>query len=210
MNPTTLSKFVKAMRKQYNLTQVELSEKSGVGLRFVRIFHDGFPRSQGIRCRLARFTPQVGQLAAHIRIFYAQRTVHIPGKGSSSRTAARFKVWHVRAGFRIVVILIFPSNNTVFNKYIPAARAGAIHAVRGAYHFVVGPTIAVHVFPFTAAFKGLRMTVCAGFLRRHILIFLKDTFHPYVPPYGIFSIPNGNGGHGDVSHKAFVRYTFLS
>ena len=28
---TTLSKYVKAMRKQYNLTQVELSEKSGVG-----------------------------------------------------------------------------------------------------------------------------------------------------------------------------------
>lgn len=35
MEPTTLSKHVKDMRKQYNLTQVELSEKSGVGLRFV-------------------------------------------------------------------------------------------------------------------------------------------------------------------------------
>ena len=33
MEQTTLSKYVKAMRKQYNLTQVELSEKSGVGLR---------------------------------------------------------------------------------------------------------------------------------------------------------------------------------
>lgn len=33
---TTLSKYVKAMRKQHRLTQVELSEKSGVGLRFVR------------------------------------------------------------------------------------------------------------------------------------------------------------------------------
>ena len=32
---TTLSKYVKAMRKQHRLTQVELSEKSGVGLRFV-------------------------------------------------------------------------------------------------------------------------------------------------------------------------------
>ena len=41
MNPTTLSKFVKAMRKQYNLTQVELSEKSGVGLRFVRDLEQG-------------------------------------------------------------------------------------------------------------------------------------------------------------------------
>jgi transcriptional regulator with XRE-family HTH domain len=38
---TTLSKYVKAMRKQYNLTQVELSEKSGVGLRFVREYGFG-------------------------------------------------------------------------------------------------------------------------------------------------------------------------
>jgi len=36
---TTLSKYVKAMRKQYNLTQVELSEKSGVG--FVRELEQG-------------------------------------------------------------------------------------------------------------------------------------------------------------------------
>ena len=32
MEQTKLSKYVKAMRKQYNLTQVELSEKSGGGL----------------------------------------------------------------------------------------------------------------------------------------------------------------------------------
>ena len=41
MNPAILSKFVKAMRKQYNLTQVKLSEKSGVGLRFVRELEQG-------------------------------------------------------------------------------------------------------------------------------------------------------------------------
>lgn len=41
MEPTTLSKYVKDMRKQYNLTQVELSEKSGVGLRFVRELEQG-------------------------------------------------------------------------------------------------------------------------------------------------------------------------
>ena len=41
MEQTTLSKYVKAMRKQYNLTQVELSEKSGVGLRFVRELEQG-------------------------------------------------------------------------------------------------------------------------------------------------------------------------
>ena len=41
MEQTTLSKYVKAMREQYNLTQVELSEKSGVGLRLVRELEQG-------------------------------------------------------------------------------------------------------------------------------------------------------------------------
>ena len=41
MEQTTLSKYVKTMRKQYNLTQMELSEKSGVGLRFVRELEQG-------------------------------------------------------------------------------------------------------------------------------------------------------------------------
>lgn len=41
MEQTTLSKYVKSMRKQYNLTQVELSEKSGVGLRLVRELEQG-------------------------------------------------------------------------------------------------------------------------------------------------------------------------
>ena len=41
MEQTTLSQYVKAMRKQYNLTQVELSEKSGVGLRLVRELEQG-------------------------------------------------------------------------------------------------------------------------------------------------------------------------
>ena len=41
MEQTTHSKYVKAMRKQYNLTQVDLSEKSGVGLRLVRELEQG-------------------------------------------------------------------------------------------------------------------------------------------------------------------------
>ena len=36
-----LSTTVKLLRKQYNLTQEELSLKSGVGLRFVRDFEQG-------------------------------------------------------------------------------------------------------------------------------------------------------------------------
>ena len=38
---TTLSATVKALRKQYHLTQEELSLKSGVGLRFVRELEQG-------------------------------------------------------------------------------------------------------------------------------------------------------------------------
>ena len=41
MEQTTLSRYVKMMRKQYNLTQMDLSEKSGVGLRFVRELEQG-------------------------------------------------------------------------------------------------------------------------------------------------------------------------
>ncbi|MDR0794953.1 MAG: helix-turn-helix transcriptional regulator [Tannerella sp.] len=37
----TLPQYVKQMRKQYRLTQVDLSEKSGVGLRFVRELEQG-------------------------------------------------------------------------------------------------------------------------------------------------------------------------
>lgn len=38
---TPLSKYVKEMRKEYGLTQVDLSQKSGVGLRFVRELEQG-------------------------------------------------------------------------------------------------------------------------------------------------------------------------
>lgn len=37
----TLSATVKALRKEYNLTQEDLSLKSGVGLRFVRELEQG-------------------------------------------------------------------------------------------------------------------------------------------------------------------------
>ena len=37
----SLSSFVKQMRKEYGLTQVDLSEKAGVGLRFIRELEQG-------------------------------------------------------------------------------------------------------------------------------------------------------------------------
>ena len=41
MDDKSLSEYVKQMRKEHNLPQVELSEKSGVGLRFVRELEQG-------------------------------------------------------------------------------------------------------------------------------------------------------------------------
>ena len=41
MEDGTIAKYVKQMRKETGLTQVELSEKAGVGLRFVRELEQG-------------------------------------------------------------------------------------------------------------------------------------------------------------------------
>jgi len=41
MEYIALPKYVKQMRKRYHLTQVDLSEKSGVGLRFIRELEQG-------------------------------------------------------------------------------------------------------------------------------------------------------------------------
>lgn len=41
MDVKSFSEYVKQMRKEHNLTQIELSEKSGVGLRFVRELEQG-------------------------------------------------------------------------------------------------------------------------------------------------------------------------
>ncbi|MDE7461091.1 MAG: helix-turn-helix transcriptional regulator [Paramuribaculum sp.] len=38
---TNLAKYIKANRKEFGLTQVDLSQKSGVGLRFVREMEQG-------------------------------------------------------------------------------------------------------------------------------------------------------------------------
>ena len=38
---TNLAKYIKAKRKDFGLTQVDLSQKSGAGLRFVREMEQG-------------------------------------------------------------------------------------------------------------------------------------------------------------------------
>lgn len=64
METSSLVKYVKQMRKQYNLTQVELSEKSGVGLRFVRELEQGKQtlRLDKVNQVLALFGTEVGAI----------------------------------------------------------------------------------------------------------------------------------------------------
>lgn len=40
---TQLARYIKKMRKEFGLTQSDLSQKSGVGLRFVRELEQGKP-----------------------------------------------------------------------------------------------------------------------------------------------------------------------
>lgn len=64
---TSISSFVKERRKMFNLTQVDLAEKSGVGLRFVRELEQGKPtlRIDKINQILALFGHEVGAVPIH-------------------------------------------------------------------------------------------------------------------------------------------------
>ena len=59
---TPISTFVKERRKIFNLTQMDLAEKSGVGLRFVRDLEQGKPtlRLDKVNQVLALFGHEVG------------------------------------------------------------------------------------------------------------------------------------------------------
>lgn len=59
---TELAKYVKEKRREYGLTQVELSEKAGVGLRFVRDLEQGKPtlRLDTVNKVLALFGAEMG------------------------------------------------------------------------------------------------------------------------------------------------------
>lgn len=65
MVSTRLSQYVKEKRKEYGLTQMDLSEKSGVGLRFVRDLEQGKPtlRLDKVNQVLNLFDAEVGAVS---------------------------------------------------------------------------------------------------------------------------------------------------
>lgn len=62
MNDNEIAVFVKDMRRKFGLTQVDLADKSGVGLRFVRELEQGKQtlRMDKINQVLSLFGRQVG------------------------------------------------------------------------------------------------------------------------------------------------------
>lgn len=66
MEDREIAAFVKEMRKKFNLTQVDLADKSGVGLRFVRELEQGKQtlRMDKINQVLILFGRQVGAVEA--------------------------------------------------------------------------------------------------------------------------------------------------
>lgn len=66
MEDREIAAFVKEMRKKFNLTQVDLADKSGVGLRFVRELEQGKQtlRMDKINQVLSLFGRQVGVVEA--------------------------------------------------------------------------------------------------------------------------------------------------
>ncbi|KAF5079708.1 hypothetical protein DSECCO2_127010 [anaerobic digester metagenome] len=58
----TIAEFVKEMRKEYGLTQIDLSMKTGVGIRFIRELESGKPtvRLDKVNQVLALFEAEVG------------------------------------------------------------------------------------------------------------------------------------------------------
>ena len=69
MESTRLSKQIKALRKEYNLTQQDLAFKSGVGLRFLRELEQGKPtvRMDKVNQVLEMFNLQLGAVHSERR-----------------------------------------------------------------------------------------------------------------------------------------------
>lgn len=109
-----------------------------------------------------RFTPHFHQAFAHHRVFQAVGTVKIP---SSWHRAGSREVHGLAdpTGTRIVSLLGFPGDQTVFDVDFPAAGAGAVYPVGRADDFVMLPTLAISILPVTVGIEKLAMPIGKGF-----------------------------------------------
>src|SRR5690606_4127854 len=86
--------------------------------------------------------------------------VQVPGIAGTARAAAGFVIGQVRARTRVIGLLGFPGHQAILDVDLPAAGAGAVHAMGGAHDLVVLPAGAITVFPIPAF--GLAEPVAIG------------------------------------------------
>ena len=98
----------------------------------------------------ARRAPALEQAAADVRVAEPGRRVRVPGERRAARAPARLVVGPIRIGSRIVDRLALPGDQPVLDVDVPRARAGAVHAVRGAHDLVVAPAVAIGRLPAAA------------------------------------------------------------
>ena len=132
-----------------------------VFLGLFRVLADAFPGIDGAHA-LARLTPHLHQLAAHHGVLHALCRVHVPAVGRPTRAAARLMVGQVGPGAGVVGLLGFPGDQAVLHVHLPAAGAGAVHAVRAAHDLVVLPALAICVFPLAVFFHHRAVAVREG------------------------------------------------
>ena len=157
--------------------EAALAARFLIALRLGGIIGDALPGFKSRLVLLARLAPERSELAAQIRILDAVRIVEIPRERRSARAAARLEVRHVRARLRIIVLLVLPSHEPVLDIDVPAARTRAVDTVRRVNALVKRPTVAIGVFPFTAAFKELLMSRRRFLDWDEMLPFCKDIAH---------------------------------
>src|SRR5665811_549240 len=111
-----------------------------------------------IRCqRQARFTPVLEQARTDHRVLDAVGAVQIPAVARATRAAAWLVVGHVPARTWVIGLLGFPGHDAALDVNFPGAGSRAVHAVRAAHDLVMGPAVAVGVFPGAVSYTHLTL-----------------------------------------------------
>ena len=117
------------------------------------VFDDRGPGVHRCLRRLHRRAPAFQQAAPHHRVLHAVGAVQVPAVAGAAGAAAWLVVGHVPARAWVVGLLRLPGDDAALDVDLPAAAAGAVHAVRAAHDLVVRPAVAIGIFP-GAVFTG--------------------------------------------------------
>ncbi len=123
--------------------QAALAPRLLVAAAALRVLLDVRPGQNRIRQTLLRLPVHLQQDTAHIRVAHPRRRIRVPGERGAPWAAPRLVLGAVRTHRRIVRLLGLPGDDPVLDVHLPAARARAVHPVRGIHDLVVAPPVAV-------------------------------------------------------------------